>query len=68
MTPPIDWPLYLTTFVLGVLVGMLTGGYLIGHIADKAVGRRRKQLQEEEHDPADWWKTGGNPPGVYEDD
>lgn len=50
-------------FLLGWAIGMLILVWALGAMAKKMTSEvSRKQ------DPADWWKHGGNPPGVYDDE
>ena len=55
-------------FVLGIFSGTLMISFLLRKIVgqDKSCEHRHEHQYRDEDDDADWWKHGGNPPGVYD--
>jgi hypothetical protein len=60
--------LFLLVFLAGWATGTLGVYWTLGLICRKAAQDIQVKHNTNENDPADWWKEGGNPPGVYEED
>ena len=56
-------------FVLGIFSGMLMISFLLRRIIKEPCEHRERHRNDYDYDDddnADWWKHGGNPPGVYD--
>ena len=56
----------LLIFMAGWFTGMLGSLWIVGYLVQKV--SKFESSRRNKSDPADWWKDGGKPPSVYDDD